>query len=355
MSTVAYRALIALFVIAAPAALAMAGDPAQSHPKGWSLNWTANPQLPPVFRQFVVSRSDGSSTVGFLSDFDDGLSRRKGLLVYLDGSGAQSLFSIRDGRTGMGMFGVLAQAAQAHYHVAAVEKRGVRFGEAGMPGSGERASAEYTAHACRAERIADVRLLLDALLRQSPVDAQRVVLVGHSEGADVAAGVAATDPRITHVAFLSGGGPSQMFDLLILTRKRMAREGKSPEQTENAVRQLEGQFQEILGDPLNTDKFFMGHAYRRWSGFLKNSPVEALLKSRAKLYLAHGTEDESVPIESFDLLVLELLRVGRDDAVVRRYPGRGHGLSASDRPANAPPMTDVFEEIISWSLGGAGQ
>jgi dipeptidyl aminopeptidase/acylaminoacyl peptidase len=146
-----------------------------------------------------------------------------------------------------------------------------------------------------------------------------------------------------------------MFDLLILTRKRMAREGKSPEEVEKAVRRLEEQFQGILGDPLNTDKFFMGHAYRRWSGFLKDSPMEALLKSRAKLFLAHGTEDESVPIESFDLLVLELLRVGRDDAVVRRYPGRGHGLSASDRPANSPPMTDVFEEIISWSLGRAGE
>jgi len=322
----------------------------QADAEGWSLQWTDNAKLPPVFRQAEISRNDGSRAKVFLADFDKGLSRRKGLLVYLDGSGAQSLFSIADGRTGVGMFGVIAQVAAPNYHTATVEKRGVEFGASGRPGSGEGASAEYTAHATRGERIADVRLLLDTLIGEPNIDSQRVILVGHSEGADVAAGVAAADPRVTHVAFLSGGGASQMFDLIVLTRRRMAQQNKSPDEIEKAIRRLEEDYRDIFAHPQSETKFFMGHAYRRWSDFFNQPAANALLRTKAKLFLAHGTEDQSVPIESFDFLTVELLRAGKDNVAVRRYPGRDHGLSAPNRPGNGPPMKDVFEEIISWTL-----
>jgi pimeloyl-ACP methyl ester carboxylesterase len=315
------------------------------------MGWVANPKLPPVFRQFEIPRPDGSRIVAFLSDFNGGVSKRKFLMVYLDGSGAQSLFTIANGRTGVGLFGVLARMASARYHVASVEKRGVKFGECDRPGSAESASLEYTRHATRDRRVADVRSLLDTLVRQRQVDSRRIVLVGHSEGADVAAAVAAVDSRVTHVAFLSGGGPTQMFDLLVLTRKRMARENKSPAEIEAAIRTLEDRFRQILTDPDSETKSFMGHAYRRWSSFFRSSPAEALLRTEARLFLAHGTEDESVPIESFDYLVVELLRANKEGVVVRRYPGRDHGLSDSNRPSGRPPMTDVFEEILTWSLG----
>ena len=316
----------------------------------WSLQWTDNTLLPPVFRQAEIPRDDGSRATVFVADFDNGLTRRKGLLVYLDGSGAQSLFTVVDGRTGVGVFGVLARVAAPHYHTAAVEKRGVEFGVGGRPGAGEGASMEYTTHATRGERIADIRLLLDTLIGEPKIDPHHVILVGHSEGADVAAGVAAADPRVTHVAFLSGGGTSQMFDLMVLTRHRMAQQGKSPDEIEKAIRRLEEDYRDIFAHPQSESKFFMGHAYRRWSDFFNQPAANDLLRTKAKLFLAHGTEDQSVPIESFDFLTVELLRADKDNVVVRRYPGRDHGLSASNRSGNEPPMKDVFEEIISWTL-----
>ena len=335
---------IALFgILGAPRAVS---DDEES----WSLQWTKNAKLPPVFRQAEIPRDDGSRATVFMADFDEGLAQRKGLLVYLDGSGAQSLFSITNGHTGVGMFGIVAQLAAPHYHTAAVEKRGVEFGAGGRPGSGEGASAEYTTHANRRERIADVRLLLDTLLAEPNIDPARVVLVGHSEGADVAAGVAAADPRVTHVAFLSGGGASQMFDLIVLTRRRMARQNKSPDEIDKAIHRLEEDYRDILAHPQSETKFFMGHAYRRWSDFFDHPAANDLLRTKAGLFLAHGTEDQSVPIESFDFLTIELLRAGKNDIVVRRYPGRDHGLSVPRRPNNEPPMKDVIEEVISWTL-----
>lgn len=316
---------------------------------GWRTTFVDNAKLPPGFRQFAIQRADGTRMTAFLAGDDVSRTKRKPLLVFLDGSGAQSLFTILPQGTSVGLFGLLARQAGEAYHVAACEKRGAEFGVLGMPGSGESAAEEYNRYATFPDRVAEVRLLLDALLGEPLVDPQRVVLVGISEGAVVAAGVAASEPRVTHVAFLCGNGPTQLFDLVTLRRKALAKEGRSPEEIDAAVRELEAEFRAILAEPESTTRYFMGHAYRRWSTFCQNPPLETLRRSRAKLFLAHGTEDASVPIESFDLLVLELLRVGRADVTARRYVGRDHSLRDPRAEAAGTPLRDVFGEILAWA------
>jgi pimeloyl-ACP methyl ester carboxylesterase len=338
----------AVLMLGVSAVLGAAGE--KDKAAGWTLRWSQNAKLPSNFRQFEVERADGSAMTAFLAGSGGKPEMRKPLMIYLDGSGAQSLFTTADGRTGVGVFGLLARAGHERCHVAAVEKRGAVFGQRGKPGSGEGASAEYTRFATYEDRVADIRLLLDVLSVPPVVDPGRIILVGHSEGADVAAGVAEEDPRVTHVAVLSGGGATQMFDLTVLLRKRMVREGRSEAQIDEAVRKLEAQYRDIFRDPRSETRFFMGHAYRRWSSFFRHPTADALVRGRAKLFLAHGTEDTSVPIESFDLLVVELLRAGRKNVVVRRYPGRGHGLQPPGA-ANRPPMSDVFEDVVEWACG----
>ena len=51
------------------------------------------------------------------------------------------------------------------------------------------------------------------------VDAGRTLVIGHSEGAIVAARVAADLPGVTHVASLAGGGPTQLFSLAELASR----------------------------------------------------------------------------------------------------------------------------------------
>src|SRR5215470_8902037 len=98
-----------------------------STPPGWTLAFANNDKLPPGFRQFNVKRPDGSELVGFLAAKGDSLSHRRPLLIYLDGSGAQSQFYYKDGKRGYSVFGILANKAGDQFHVATSEKRGARF------------------------------------------------------------------------------------------------------------------------------------------------------------------------------------------------------------------------------------
>ncbi len=339
----------AILFCALSAFLAASPTSQPSTPASWKLDFSDNPKLPKGFRQFSIPRTDGSTQTAFIADKPGCLERRLPLLIFVDGSGAHSQFFYKGNQRGYGVYGALAQRAADRFHVATPEKRGVEFGEMGNPGAATDASPEYANHATWENRVAEIRLLIDALIKQPNVDPSRVVVLGHSEGADVAAAVAAADPRVTHCVFLAGGGPTQLFDLMCLRRKEMRKSGASPEEIESSVKELEADYRKIFADPDNEKELFMGHAYKRWASFCAHPPVDSLLKTNAKLFLAQGSEDVSVPVESFDLLVCDLIRNGKKNVEVRRYPGRDHSLSPANTPKNSPPLQDVFDDILAWA------
>lgn len=330
-------------------AAGQAPPPTTSRPAGaWRFTAVENKSLPPVFLQGAAKRGDQSDLTFFVGNFAPDESGRKPLLIYVEGSGAQSHFVRVGDKIGYGLFGLMAKEA-TDYHVATVEKRGVEFGANSLRGGGEGASPEYTRYATLSDRVADLRLLLDTLLAEPGVDPSRVLVVGHSEGADVAAVAAAADPRITHVAFLAGGGPPQFYDFYLMRRKEMRSEGAKPEDIEAAMAQLDGEIRAILDDPQSETKFWLGHAYKRWSTFATTSAAEHLAKAKARLFLGHGSEDKSVPIESFDYLVCELLRQGRRDFTAKRYPGCDHSfMKPGEEPSNVP-ILGVLAEVLTWA------
>jgi pimeloyl-ACP methyl ester carboxylesterase len=88
--------------------------------------------------------------------------------------------------------------------VVMLERRGVHGAEVD-PGA--------PAFSTKPHRVADVRAGLEATLANAEPQAP-VFLVGASEGGDVAAAVAADDPRVTHLILLgTGGGMSQAEEL----------------------------------------------------------------------------------------------------------------------------------------------
>jgi predicted esterase len=180
------------------------------------------------------------------------------------------------------------------------------------------------------------------------VTRNKTLIIGHSEGGLVACRVARDLPKIvTHVASLAGGGPSQLFDLLTLTRKGNFFRDVS-ENPDERVKFLLDKWQAIQVDPTSAEKFFFGFAYRRWSTFLVSSPIDELLNTSAKIYIAQGAEDQAVDPASSDALYAQLLAKGKQ-AVYDRVEGANHSFNI-----NSSPKTDGWKElhkrIVMWFL-----
>lgn len=184
-------------------------------------------------------------------------------------------------------------------------------------------------------------------MRSSPeIDKSRLMVVGHSEGGQVATHLARGNSSVTHVASLAGGGATQLFDLAYSASGREQQNQNSSA----AVERVYQKWQKIKEDPHSITKTAWGHPFNRWSSFLASSTLDDLLHCKTKAYLVQGTADQTFPITSFDAMRAELASQGRD-AVFERIDGANHGLAIGTGKTAKEEMPNILSRIMIWFLG----
>lgn len=277
-------------------------------------------------------------------------SPRLPLAVFVSGSGCVSNFTKRGERVYGGLQNLLQQSLKGRARVMVVEKPGVRYLDMpAQPGSAEGCSQEFLEEHTLPRWAEAVGAAVRAAATLPDVDPNRILVAGHSEGGIVAARVAAENPRITHVASLSGGGPTQLFDLVQLARTHGVGD---PTKTPDARAQdVYAAWADIQADPGSTKKRFWGHPYRRWSSFLVDSVLEELSRAKARVYIAQGSGDTSVAPESFDVMYAQLL-TRRRDVTAEWIPAGDHGYRKADDKDPISGFRSVLNHVAAWYLDG---
>ncbi len=277
-------------------------------------------------RLFVPAASDGAPlTVYELKLMDDAtkLNERRAVLFYVQGSEPNSVLD---------RIGQLAGAATFNVLVVVMERRGV--GEDGQVD--ERMHDEYST---RQQRVSDHGSVLDHYLARLD-DRVAVVLMGGSEGGIIAAELAKTRPRVTHLALIgSGGGWTQADEFRFFLQEQGSYLGVS------SLAQLEQQFADIEGDPDAVNRSWAGHTFRHWSSFLWYSPVGALAELDVPILLMHGTRDEAVPVESARALRDVFRERGKANLTYREYEGLDHSLRDASGKSGFP-LLEV--DMVQW-------
>ncbi len=303
-------------------------------------------KLPVPYDRFTTKDAHGRTITAYLSKPPAGAQGEKlPVILVIQGSGSQSIWVKRGDRVGGGLQNLVLMAAKGRARILAVEKPGVKYLDwPKQPGTATEGSKEFLAeHTLPRWAEANVAAL-KAVLPQEGIDPSRVLVMGHSEGGIVAARVAAELPAVTHVAPLACGGLTQLFSLATLARKR------APKGEETAaVDKVYADWAKILAKPDSIEDFWMSHPYRRWSSFLKDSVLAELLRTKAKIYLAHGSADEADAVEGFDAMRAELLAQGRT-VNAERIEGAGHGFSIAAPKGDGEGMKKVFTNVVEWFL-----
>lgn len=294
------------------------------------------------FEQFTVKDTLGRTITAYLSrPPSGGPSGPLPVVLFVTGSGCQSAWTRHENKLNSGLQGLLYQLAKDRARVLVVEKPGVKLLDTPKrPGSATEGSREFLEQHTLPRWATANAAALQAVLARPDIDSKRVLVVGHSEGGLVAARVAADVPAVTHVAPLGCGGVTQLFSLAELARRR-APAGRG----DAAVKAVYDEWARILAKPDSVDDFWMGHPYRRWSSFLKTSVIDELKRSKAKVYLAHGTADEADSVIGFDVMRAELLAGGRD-VTAERVEGGDHGFGVNGQSG----IASVLGNVLEWFL-----
>lgn len=295
------------------------------------------------FERFTVEDSLNREITAYISEPTiEPNEKELPLILYIDGSGCQSVWTMNHGRISAGVQALIYHLAKGRARVLVVEKPGVKFLDTPEHmGSAEEASEEFLReHTLTRWTEANVAAL-KAVMSHSDIDLKRIMVIGHSEGGDIAASVAAKVPAVSHVAPLGCGGVTQLFGLA-----ELARSNAPKGQKEAAVQDIFDEWAKILKKPDSIDDFWMAHPYRRWSTFMPHSTVEDLKGTKAKIYLAQGTEDQSSSVVGFDVMFAELLAQGRD-VTAERIEGGDHSFNVN---GNGGGMETVFSNVVEWFL-----
>lgn len=232
------------------------------------------------------------------------------------------------------------QPFRAHgFAVLGYESRGVEPED-----DGRRCSPEFLASNNRHQRLHDARAVLERARKLYPSWDGRLIVLGESEGAAIAPEVAAEAEGTMALVLLAGGGRTQAEDLLLLERRRYEEAGAAPEEIEAAVAQVVETFDRIRAAPTSAE-LWLGRTYQWWNSYLWYAPLEHLMRVQAPIFLAHGTRDASVPVESSDAIAAAFAEAGKSGLTYMRYEGLDHGWRD---PEGNPRLTTLWRDLHGW-------
>jgi dienelactone hydrolase len=266
------------------------------------------------------------------------------LVLFIQGSGCVPPFiGLGTPQRQSTVFGWLPLAAQHRYAVMAVDKPyQPEIMPQGVPGTATACPQAFNAHFSYDSWLATLKTALRHALTQPDVDASRVLVIGMSEGAAMAAGLARAMPEVTHVALIGGPpGTTQLYDFVLQANAGAG----SDEDRLRRLRELDAAVDAIHADPRSTGKFFAGHPYLRWSSFFAQSHGEDLAQSKARIYMVDGMQDASVPLLSTEVAYARLRGLGRD-VTLRLIPDADHGLMAPGQ--GWQDVQKEYDAVIGW-------
>ena len=305
------------------------------HPAPAAPDYSAPPGAPYTAENVVVSTAAGHVLAGTLT-IPAGASRSKRVpaIVTITGSGPQD----RDEYLGFGDFRPFRQFADS------LGRRGIAVlrmddrGTGGSTGTFKRTTS--------AEFGEDARAGLAYLRTRPEIDAARLGIIGHSEGAVIAPMVAVLEPDLKAIVLLAGVARSVRVALDMQIKNLIMH---------NASMSAAGKDSAIAGIPARVDSMMAADPWMKF--FLTHDPAATARRVRTPVLILTGANDQQAPPEQVPELEAAFRDAGNTDVTARVIPGVNHlfvvdldGFPGNYTKLPAPIRTkpEVVGEVVDW-------
>lgn len=274
--------------------------------------------------QNIINADDGYPIVTYelISDVPGSNKIPRAIFFYIQGSEFESVIN----KTGM-----LASSVILGGKMIVSEKRGVSHNSINKD-----ECYKYDTKECR---VNDNLKVIKEYLKRFPSDIP-VILIGGSEGGDIASVIASMENRISYLILIgSGGGISQEAELKLLSKTGRADFGNG------YTTILDTLFDEIKNS-IDDSKIWAGHPYRRWKSYLNDSSASYLEKTTLPVLILHGEKDNSVPVESARELYAFLNSKGKQNIKYIEYKNTDHSFKDINTGLSIYPKMEI--DMVEW-------
>lgn len=208
----------------------------------------------------------------------------------------------------------------------------VRFDKIGTG----RSTGDYRRTATTVTLAQDVEALVSALRARPEVDADRIILLGHSEGGAIAGLVAAADPRVAGVALLAA--PAWSGRRIMSYQVRLAAERQRRSLSYTSADLIEARIAGDLRDRLESEAWY--------PFFLDFDPLPPMRRLTMPVLILQGERDEAVLFEQAYELRDAVLGSGNPRVSLVLLPGFGHAFTAPPARGARDLVTPISDEVL---------
>lgn len=270
------------------------------------------------------------------------------ILLYVQGSGPRPLFQIKHEIKGFRVSSAVPfdlRKIPSNYLFVVISKKGLPFCTA-LDGN-FKTPAIYYEHETLAYRALQADHVIKHLAKTHP-QVEKIIALGHSEGSDVIAKLGTISEEVTHFGFWAGSGNSQLYDFPLFVRQQVNRGEITEEEALVQMDSLLAKYKDIVANRDHKKKQWLNNSYKRWYYFAE-PPVENLVQIDQPIFVAMGTADQSVPIESVYLIPVEFIRKEKDNLTFKIYPHLDHSFRKQTADGKKEDhWNDVFLDFLNW-------
>ena len=293
------------------------------------IDYGAPPGAPYTAQDVTVRTPEGLSFTGTLTLPAVHTGRVPGV-VTITGSGAED----RDERI------PTVEGYRPFWQVAdTLARRGIatlRLDDRGINGS-----SAGPAGATSADFANDIRAALAYLRARPDIDGNRLGLVGHSEGGEIAPMVAATDQRLKGIVLMAG--PAYTGRRILEFQQRNG--------VNNMPSLTPAQRTAALAESRRaTDSLAQENGWLRY--FLSYDPLPTARTVRVPVLILQGETDQQVTPEQADTLAAAFRAGGNRDVTVRKFPATNH-LFLADSTGNPARYSLLRTRVVRPEVLGA--
>lgn len=288
--------------------------------------------------------------------FNKDIEKKKPLLLFLGGSGLEPTFKFNNTDKQVYYTGFYRFTKyQEKYHIVFINKAGIPLYDT-VQNSNEQYKATQFAEENNTMdwRSESASKAIDYLVKALQVDTNNIIVVGHSQGGQVAPKVAVLNKKVKKVVMMSSNSLDHIYDRILLARQQALNNQMSYDEAQYVVDSLLKVQKEIYKSPNSTKQTFWEEPYNKWYSYSKETPLENMIKLNIPILLiASGRDVEGSYIANTDYAALEFIRKEKQNLTYKVYPNYDHIYSETARKYGEEiglgfKANNVIDDIFNW-------
>lgn len=207
---------------------------------------------------------------------------------------------------------------------------------------------KYHENNYREYRVNQIDLVIEDIIQHHLNNPKKIIVYGHSEGAQIAASLVKVNKSITHVGFWSGNVLNNFYEFALFERIEVLKGNQTDSTAHSNIMGLMHWYKSIIENPESTETDQWGYTNKRWSSY-EEAPVNDLLKVNIPIYAVFATKDESTPIETAYLLPMQFMQNRKDNLTFEICMDCDHTYKEKKDGKTISHWNEIFKKFIEWT------